>query len=178
MFNEIKELIPIIVLVLGLGGIVIGCYKWYKFRKGKPSLSISLDISSRACSESYTHIGAVANITNTSNVKVKIPKFIWKLGIIGEFRDADIEEQVKRYTDGIILGDNIEFTRERRDAFAWDHWRHERLDSYTFLEPRETIQDDNEFVVQSCITSVRIEFSIPYLNSPSSNWFAVKYYDI
>lgn len=83
--QSVFHLSPVAIAVLGY---VVARYKFKLFRESEPAIKAELTVYSRRCSESLIAVAAEAAVTNTSRVKVDIPKRTWSVKKIAPYHDT------------------------------------------------------------------------------------------
>ena len=100
-------LTPVIVFIL-TGFLAI--WRFNAFRTAKPSIKVDLEVTSRASSESWNVISAVALVTNTSRVIARCNSLQWEVRVLAPFDDEDVESKVAEYTGHMITnGPGVDF---------------------------------------------------------------------
>ena len=98
-----------IAIGLVIGGIV-GAYKFDLFREGKPHLTIELAVSSRPINDEDTHVGVVAQLHNTSKVRVRVENVEWETAIISPYPKEYLDELIVTFLSGSIGHENQDKT--------------------------------------------------------------------
>ena len=111
LYEQIAQVIfylsPLIVFVV-TGFIAI--WRFNIFRTAKPSIRIDLEVGSRANSDSYNVLSAVALVTNTSRVVAACTSLQWEVRVLAPFDDEDVEAKVAEYEGHMVTdGPPVEF---------------------------------------------------------------------
>lgn len=69
----------------------LAAVKCQLFRRTRPFLNISLDVSSGPCSPEHTHIGVAAELHNASPATAKVDTMLWQCWTLGDYDDAAVE---------------------------------------------------------------------------------------
>ena len=154
---------------------VLGAIKYRLFRAGKPSVSISLEASSRPCSVDQIQIGVTAKLHNGSKVLAKARTLEWECRALGTYENGAIATKLAEYFNA--AGGN-----ERRESghteFPWNvQQRIIKQDLNVEIEPNETSHDNVTFVVPPYCTAVQIRLFIPTRKDGTRGWTAVIYHD-
>ena len=127
---------------------LVGYYKFQLFREGRPHLTIELSASHRPVSPGFTHIGAIARLSNTSKVAVIISTATWNLIAIAPYAD-DVAEQLKEDFVRDYRYDGDEFGKQVRNLPVIS-----RFD--LIIEPGETSQITFDFITEADLDSVAV----------------------
>ena len=83
LYEQIAQVIfyltPIVVFLLTAGA---AAWRFNIFRSAKPSIKIDLEVSSRASSDTYNVLSAVALVTNTSRVVASCDSLRWEVRVL------------------------------------------------------------------------------------------------
>ena len=80
------------VSILVAGGI--GIVKYRLFRSGRPFITVSLDASSRPCSERHIQVGVVAQLYNGSKVLAEADVVKWECRALATYNADDIDDKI------------------------------------------------------------------------------------
>ena len=140
-------LTPAIVFIL-TGFLAV--WRFNAFRTAKPSIKVDLEVTSRASSESWNVISAVALVTNTSRVIVCCNSLQWEVRVLAPFDDEDVESKVAEYADHMITdGPGVDF--------PWNVQYRIRNDNPGIaLEPGESNVVDISIAIPNWITTVDV----------------------
>ena len=130
---------------------LMGYYKFQLFREGRPQLTIDLTASHRRVSPSLAHIGATAQLSNTSKVVVIISRATWNLTAIAPYTDA-VAEQLQK--------DFVRIYRRDGDEFGVSVQEQAVSRFNLIIEPGETDQITFEFITEADLGSVAITLFI------------------
>lgn len=162
------------VSILAAGGI--GIVKYRLFRSGRPFITVSLDASSRPCSERHIQVGVTAQLYNGSKVLAKADVLEWECRVLATYDADEIEAKISEYfsyDDGVysrLGGENTEF--------PWNVRQRIRKTCLGMkIEPNETAHESVSFILPWDCAAVQIGLFIPVGTSDQSVWTAVIYHD-
>ena len=129
---------------------LLAIWKFNVFRTAKPSIKVDLEVSSRASSESWNVISAVALVTNTSRVMACCDSLQWEVRVLAPFDDEDVENKVSEYADHMITdGPAVDF--------PWSEQYRIRNDNPGIaLEPGESNVIDISLAIPNWITAIDV----------------------
>ena len=165
-------LTPLIVfIVTGL----VAAWRFNIFRTSKPSIRIDLDITSRASSDSWTAISAVALVTNTSRVMAGCNSLQWEVRVLAPYNDEDVEHKMEEYVRHQVTdGPRVEFP-----------WSVEHLirnyNPGIALEPGESNVVDMSVAIPNWIRAVEVRCTLILLkgnSGPVYVWTSLRPHDI
>ncbi len=128
----------------------LAIWRFNVFRTAQPSIKVDLEVTSRASSESWNVISAVALVTNTSRVIAHCNSLQWEVRVLAPFDDEDVEGKVAEYADHMITnGPGVDF--------PWNVQYRIRNDSPGIaLEPGESNVVDISLAIPDWITAVDV----------------------
>ena len=143
----IFHLTPAIVFTL-TGFLAI--WRFNVFRTAKPSIKVDLEVTSRASSESWNVVSAVALVTNTSRVIAHCNSLQWEVRVLAPFDDEDVESKTAEYADHMITnGPGVDF--------PWNvQYRIKNDNPGIALEPGESNVVDISLAIPDWITAVDV----------------------
>ena len=128
----------------------LAIWKFNVFRTAKPSSKVGLEVTSRASSESWNVISAVALVTNTSKVMARCNSLQWEVRVLAPFDDEDVESKVAEYQGHMVTsGPGVDF--------PWNVQYRIRNDNPGIaLEPGESNVVDISLAIPDWITAVDV----------------------
>ena len=144
-------LTPAIVFILT--GI-IAAWRFNIFRTAKPSIKVDLEVTSRASSDSWNVLSAVALVTNTSRVRASCNSLQWEVRVLAPYYDEDVESKVAEYGyPRVAEGPPVDF--------PWNVQYQIRNDNPGIdLEPGESNVVDMSLAIPDWITSVDVRCTL------------------
>ena len=162
------------VSILIAGGV--GIFKYRLFRSGRPFVTVSLDASSRLCSESHIQVGVTAQLYNGSKVLAKADVLEWECRLLTHYNADEIEAKIAEYfcyRDGVYSR-----VEEGSYEFPWRVWQRIRKTELGItIEPNETAHETASFILPWNCSAVQIRLFIPAGTSGASGWTATVYHD-
>ena len=151
LYEQIAQVIfyltPIVVFLLTAGA---AAWRFNIFRAAKPSIRIDLEVSSRASSDAYNVLSAVALVTNTSRVVARCESLRWEVRVLGPFDDEAVEGKIEEYEAHMVTdGPAVDF--------PWNVQYHIQSDDPGIaLEPSESNVVDMSLAIPEWITAVDV----------------------
>ena len=144
-------LTPVTVFLLTA---IMAVWRFNIFRTAKPSIKIDLEVTSRASSESWNVLSAVALITNTSRVIASCDSLQWEVRVLAPFEDEDVERKAVEYEDYMITdGAGVDF--------PWNvQYRIQNDNPGIALEPGETNVVDMSLAIPVWIETVDVRCTL------------------
>ena len=160
---------------------IIGGIKYRRFRLGREFISITLEASSRPCSDGRIQIGVTAKMHNGSKVLAKATTLEWECRALGTYDDDAIATKLDEYFNSAGGNARQESGHTISVERAAAHYQTQRIIKRGLnaqIEPNETSHDNVTFVVPSYCTSVQVRLSIAASKDGNLIWTAVVYHDI
>ena len=155
---------------------VVGIFKYRLFRFGRPFVTVSLDASSRPCSESHVQVGVTAQLYNGSRVLAEAGVLEWECRVLARYNADEIEAKIAeyfRYSDGVYSR-----VEEGSYEFPWHVWQRIKKTGLGIrIEPNETAHETATFILPRDCSAVQIRLFIPAGTSGASGWTATVYHD-
>ena len=163
-------------IVTGISLAATGILAAVKFRTfSRPFINVSLEASSRSCSEDDVQIGVAAKLSNGSQNLAKVGQLEWECRSIATYPHEAIEQKKDEYFQD--AGGNSR-TEYGNSDFPWNvQQRITKKGLAIAIEPNETSHDSVTFVVPSYCTAVQIRLFIPTNRKNDMGWTAVIYHD-
>ena len=163
-------------IVTGLSLLATGILAAVKFRTfSRPFINVSLEASSRPCSQDYVQIGVAAKLYNGSQNLAKVGQLEWECRSLAIYPPEAIEQKTDEYFQD--AGGNSR-TEYGNSDFPWNvQQRIIKKGLDIAIEPNETSHDSVTFVVPSYCTAVQIRLFIPTNRKNDMGWTAVIYHD-
>lgn len=160
------------VLIAG----AVGIFKYRLFRFGRPFVAVSLDASSRPCSESHIQVGVTAQLYNGSRVLAKADVLEWECRVLAPYNVDEIEAKIAEY---FCDQEGVYFKLEKGSSeFPWHVWqRIKKTELGIEIEPNETAHETATFILPWNCSAVQIRLFIPAVTSGASGWTATVYHD-
>ena len=154
---------------------IVAAWRFNVFRTAKPSIRIDLEITSRASSDSWTAISAVAMITNTSRVMAGCNSLQWEVRVLAPYNDEDVEYKMEEYARHQVTdGPRVEFP-----------WNVEHLirnyNPGIALEPGESNVVDMSVAIPRWIRAVEVRCTLVLFKGnrgPVYVWTSLRPHDI
>lgn len=155
---------------------LLGIIKYRLFRFGRPFITVSLEVSSRPCSESHTQVGVTAKLYNGSRVLAKADVLEWECRGLATYDDEAVDEKIVEY---FCTGGGYARFERGNSEFPWNvQQRIKKIDLDIGIEPNETSNDNVTFIVPDYCTAVQIRLFIPDKVRKDWGWTAVAYHSI
>ena len=133
---------------------VVAAWRFNIFRTAKPAIKIDLEVTSRASSDSWNVISAVALVTNTSRVLASCNTLQWEVRVLAPYDDEDVEGKLEEYVDYTL-------TEGPRVEFPWNvHHLIRNYDPGIALEPGESNGVDMSLAIPNWITGVDVRCTL------------------
>ena len=163
-------------IVTGISVVATGILAAVKFRTfSRPFINVSLEASSRPCSQDDVQIGVAAKLTNGSQNLARVGQLEWECRGIATYPHETIEQKTDEYFHD--AGGNSR-TEYGNSEFPWNlQQRIIKKGLAIAIEPNETSHDSVTFVVPSYCTAVQIRLFIPTKRKNDMGWTAVIYHD-
>ena len=163
-------------IVTGISVMLTGLLAGVKFRSfSRPFINVSLDASSRPCSEDGVQIGVAAKLYNGSQNVARVGQLEWECRGIAIYPPEAIQEKTEEYFRD--AGGNSR-TEYGNSDFPWNvQQRITKKGLAIAIEPNETSHDSVTFVVPKYCTAVQIRLFIPTRRKNDMGWTAVIYHD-
>ncbi len=163
-------------IVTGISVAATGMLAAVKFRSfSRPFINVSLEASSRPCSQDYVQIGVAAKLYNGSQNLAKVEKLEWECRGIAIYPPEAIEEKKAEYFHDAAGNSRTECGNSE---FPWNVQQRIIKKGLTIaIEPNETSHDSVTFVVPGYCTAVQIRLFIPTKRKNDMGWTAVIYHD-
>ena len=154
---------------------IVAAWRFNIFRTAKPSIKIDLEVTSRASSDSWNIVSAVALVTNTSRVRASCNSLQWEVRVLSPYDDEDVGNKVAEYEDYMIAeGPPVDF--------PWNvQYRIRNSNPGIDLEPGESNVVDMSLAIPDWITAVdvRCTMILPKgKRGPIYVWTSLRPYDI
>ena len=163
-------------IVTGISLAATGILAAVKFRTfSRPFINVSLEASSRPCSQDDVQIGVAAKLSNGSQNLARVGQLEWECRSIATYPHEAIEQKTDEYFKDD--GGNAR-TEYGNSDFPWNlQQRITKKGLAIAIEPNETSHDSATFVVPSYCTAVKIRLFIPTKRKNDMGWTAVIYHD-
>ena len=163
-------------VVTGISVLATGALAAVKFRSfSRPFINVSLEASSRPCSQDDVQIGVAAKLSNGSQNLARVGQLEWECRGIATYPPEAIEQKKDEYFQD--AGGNSR-TEYGNSDFPWNvQQRITKKGLDIAIEPNETSHDSVTFVVPSYCTAVQIRLFIPTKRKNDTGWTAVIYHD-
>ena len=162
-------------LIIALVTFFLAWWRFKVFRVREPAIKIDLDVTSRRSSPSYNALNAVAVLTNTSRVSVRITGVIWSVRVLSPYSDEDVESKISDY-------ENYAADYGSRLEFPWNVNYKTSQENLTFhLEPGDSQTIGMSLAIPNWIEAVDalLELDSPPLEKvPRLRWAARSQHDI
>ena len=137
-------------LIIALVTFVLAWWRFKIFRVREPAITTDLRVSSRRCSPSYNALSAVAVLTNTSRVAVRITELAWSVRVLAPYNDEAVASKIEEYAAHMIVaGSPIEF--------PWNvNYSISRTNARIYLEPGESNTISMSLAVPDWIEAVDV----------------------
>ena len=163
-------------IITGLSVLGTGALAAVKFRTFSRSfINVSLEASSRPCSEDDVQIGVAAKLYNGSQNVARVGQLDWECRGIATYSAEVIKRKTEEY-----FGDASGHSRTEygNTDFPWNvQQRITKKGLGIAIEPNETSHDSVTFVVPKYCTAVQIRLFIPTRRKNEMGWTAVIYHD-
>ena len=163
-------------IVTGISLAATGILAAVKFRTfSRPFINVSLEASSRPCSQDDVQIGVAAKLSNGSQNLARVGQLEWECRSIAIYPSEAIEQKTDEYFKD--AGGNSR-TEYGNSEFPWNvQQRIIKKGLAIAIEPNETSHDSVTFVVPSYCTAVQIRLFIPTKRKNDMGWTSVIYHD-
>ena len=163
-------------VVTGISVLATGALAAVKFRSfSRPFINVSLEASSRPCSQDDVQIGVAAKLSNGSQNLARVGQLEWECRGIATYPPEAIEQKKDEYFQD--AGGNSR-TEYGNSDFPWNvQQRITKKGLDIAIEPNETSHDSVTFVVPSYCTAVQIRLFIPTKRKNDMGWTTVIYHD-
>ena len=163
-------------IVTGISLVATGILATVKFRTfSRPFINVSLEASSRPCSQDDVQIGAAAKLSNGSQNVAKVGQLEWECRGIATYSPQVIDQKKEAYFQDDGGNSRTEYGNS---DFPWNlQQRIIKKGLAIAIEPNETSHDSVTFVVPSYCTAVQIRLFIPTNRKNDMGWTAVIYHD-
>ena len=163
-------------IVTGISVVATGILAAVKFRTfSRPFINVSLEASTRLCSQDDVQIGVVAKLYNGSQNLARVGQLEWECRGIATYPHEAIEQKTDEYFQD--AGGNSR-TEYGNSDFPWNvQQRITKKGLAIAIEPNETSHDSVTFVVPRYCTAVQIRLFIPTKRKNDMGWTAVIYHD-
>ena len=163
-------------IITGLSVLATGVLAGVKFRTfSRPFINVSLEASSRPCSQDYVQIGVAAKLSNGSQNVAKVGQLEWECRGIAIYTPEAIDQKKDEYFQA---DDGNSRTEYGNSDFPWNlQQRIIKKGLAIAIEPNETSHDSVTFVVPRYCTAVQIRLFIPTKRKNDMGWTAVIYHD-
>ena len=153
----------------------IGIVKYRLFRSGRPFITVSLDASSRPCSERHIQVGVTAQLYNGSKVLAEADVLEWECRMLATYDADEIDDKIAEY----FSDDGGAYAKtEGNSEFPWHvQQRIEKTGLGIRIEPNEIAQENATFVLPWDCAAVQIRLYIPVGTGNNAGWTAVVYHD-
>ena len=154
---------------------IFGFVKYRLYRENLPSISISLNASSRPCSTDHIQIGVTANLYNGSKVLAKVDSLEWECRAIAQYNPEDIADKMGEYFNQPDRQARVE---SGSSEFPWNVQQRIRKTKLNIeVEPNESSHENATFVVPNYCTAVQIRLFLEAMKDNTRGWTAVIYHD-
>ena len=163
-------------IVTGISVVATGALAIVKFRSfSRPFINVSLEASSRPCSQDYVQIGVAAKLSNGSQNTTRVGQLEWECRGIAIYPSEVIEQKKDEYFQDTSGNSKTEYGNSE---FPWNlQQRIIKRGLAIAIEPNETSHDSVTFVVPRYCTAVQIRLFIPTKRKNDMGWTAVIYHD-
>ena len=163
-------------IVTGISLAATGILAAVKFRTfSRPFINVSLEASSRPCSQDDVQIGVAAKLSNGSQNLARVGQLEWECRSIATYPHEAIKQKTDEYFQD--AGGNSR-TEYGNSDFPWNvQQRIIKKGLAIAIEPNETSHDSVTFVVPSYCTAVQIRLFIPTKRKNDMGWTSVIYHD-
>ena len=163
-------------VVTGISVVVTGALAAVKFRSfSRAFINVSLEASSRPCSQDHVQIGVTAKLYNGSQNLAKAERLEWECRGIATYASEVIEQKTVEYFQD---ADGHSRTESGNSEFPWNlQQRIIKKGLDIAIEPNETSHDSVTFIVPRYCTAVQIRLFIPTRRKNDMGWTAVIYHD-
>ena len=163
-------------VVTGISVLATGVLAAVKFRSfSRPFINVSLEASSRPCSQDDVQIGVAAKLYNGSQNLARVGQLEWECRGIAIYPSEAIKQKTDEYFQD--AGGNAR-TEYGNSDFPWNvQQRITKKGLDIAIEPNETSHDSVTFVVPKYCTAVQIRLFIPTKRKNDMGWTAVIYHD-
>ena len=162
--------------ITGLSLLATGILAAVKFRSfSRPFINVSLEASSRPCSQDDVQIGVAAKLYNGSQNLARVGQLEWECRGIASYPPEAIKQKTDEYFQD--AGGNSR-TEYGNSDFPWNvQQRITKKALDIAIEPNETSHDSVTFIVPKYCTAVQIRLFIPTRRKNDMGWTAVIYHD-
>ena len=154
---------------------IVAAWRFNIFRTAKPSIKIDLEVTSRASSDSWNSISAVALVTNTSQVIARCSSMQWEVRVLAPFADEEVEGKATEYAGHTI-------TEGPRVEFPWSlQYRIQNDNPGIALEPGESNVVDMSLAIPNWIKAIDVRCTMVLLKGnrgPVYVWTSLRPHDI
>ena len=163
-------------IVTGISVVATGILAAVKFRTfSRPFINVSLEASSRRCSQDDVQIGVAAKLTNGSQNLARVGQLEWECRGIATYPPEAIEQKKDEYFKDASGNSRTEYGNS---DFPWNlQQRIIKKGLDIAIEPNETSHDSVTFVVPTYCTALQIRLFIPTKRKKDMGWTAVIYHD-
>ena len=162
--------------VTGISVVATGALAIVKFRSfSRAFINVSLEASSRPCSQDHVQIGVTAKLYNGSQNLAKAERLEWECRGIATYASEVIEQKTREYFQDASGNSR---TEHGNSEFPWNlQQRIIKKGLDIAIEPNETSHDSVTFVVPRYCTAVQIRLFIPTKRRNDMGWTASIYHD-
>ena len=163
-------------IVTGISLAATGILAAVKFRTfSRPFINVSLEASSRPCSQDDVQIGVAAKLSNGSQNLARVGQLEWECRSIATYPHEAIKQKTDEYFQDAGGNSRTEYSNS---DFPWNvQQRIIKKGLAIAIEPNETSHDSVTFVVPSYCTAVQIRLFIPTKRKNDMGWTSVIYHD-
>ena len=163
-------------LITGISVVATGILAAVKFRTfARPFLNVSLEASSRPCSQDHVQVGVAAKLYNGSQNLAKVEQLEWECRGLAIYPVDAIEQKTDEYFQDLEGNSRTEYGNSE---FPWNvQQRITKRGLNIAIEPNETSHDSVTFVVPNYCTAVQVRLFIPTKRKNDMGWTAVIYHD-
>ena len=163
-------------IVTGISVVATGILAAVKFRTfSRAFINVTLEASSRPCSQDYVQIGVAAKLYNGSQNLARVAQLEWECRGIGIYPPEAIQQKIDEYFQD--AGGNSR-TETGNLEFPWNlQQRIIKKGLDIAIEPNETSHDSVTFIVPSYCTAVQVRLFIPTKRKNDMGWTAAIYHD-
>lgn len=163
-------------VVTGISVVVTGLLAAVKFRSfSRAFINVSLEASSRPCSQNHVQIGVTAKLYNGSQNLAKAERLEWECRGIATYASEVIEQKTGEYFQD---ASGHSRTESGNSEFPWNLQQRIIKEGLNIaIEPNETSHDSVTFVVPTYCTAVQIRLFIPTRRKNDMGWTAVVFHN-